>query len=69
MAQVQTEVKAWQSGDKPPVEAMNEDVAVLPLLIGADGVSVPFRLYPKSSKGKIVYQEIKVPLLTRLGVE
>ncbi|NJL55922.1 hypothetical protein HC928_12565 [bacterium] len=38
-----------------------------PLLIGADGVSVPFRPQPNSPKGKIVYQEIKVALLVRLG--
>jgi hypothetical protein len=66
MAHVQVEVNHWQQRNKPPVEAMDEEVAVLPLLIGADGVTVPFRPYPKSNKGKIVYQEIKVALLTRL---
>jgi hypothetical protein len=65
--QVQLEVNHWQQGSKPPVEVMDEAVAALPLLIGADGVTVPFRPHPKSSKGKIVYQEIKVALLTRLG--
>lgn len=67
MAQVQVEVNDWQQGSKPPVEVMDEDVATLPLLIGADGVTVPFRPHPKSNKGKIRYQEIKVALLTRLG--
>ena len=67
MAQVQGEVNDWQQGSKPFVEEMDEEVAKLPLLIGADGVTVPFRPHPKSSKGKIVYQEIKVALLTRLG--
>ena len=67
MAQVQAQVKAWQEGKQPGVEAMDEAVAVLPLLIGADGVTVAFRPQPKSNKGKIVYQEIKVGLLARLG--
>ncbi|MBW4422265.1 MAG: ISKra4 family transposase [Myxacorys californica WJT36-NPBG1] len=67
MAQVQVEVNDWQQGSKPQVEVMDEDVATLPLLIGADGVTVPFRPHPKSNKGKIIYQEIKVALLTRLG--
>lgn len=67
MNQVQVEVNDWQQGNKPPVEVMEEEVAALPLLIGADGVTVPFRPHAKSSKGKIVYQEIKVALLTRLG--
>lgn len=67
MNQVQVEVNDWQQGSKPFVEGMDEEIAALPLLIGADGVTVPFRPHPKSSKGKIVYQEIKVALLTRLG--
>jgi hypothetical protein len=65
--QVQVEVNDWQQGNQPFVEGMDKEVATLPLLIGADGVTVPFRPHPKSSKGKIVYQEIKVALLTRLG--
>jgi hypothetical protein len=67
MAHVQVEVHNWQQGSKPFVDVMDEEVATLPLLIGADGVTVPFRPHPKSNKGKIVYQEIKVALLTRLG--
>lgn len=67
MADVQAQVQEWQQGHQPWVEEMSEAVAALPLLIGADGVTVPFRPHPKSSKGKIIYQEIKVALLTRLG--
>ena len=39
----------------------------MPLLIAADGVTGPFRPQPKTSKGKIVWREVKVALLTRLG--
>jgi hypothetical protein len=30
-------------------------------------VTVPFRREPKSSKGKILWQEVKIALLARLG--
>jgi len=39
----------------------------LPLILAADGVTVPLRSYPKSPKGRIKWQEVKVALLTRLG--
>lgn len=65
MTQEQAQLKAWDAGDQPLVEAIEADTAALPLLIGADGVTVPFRPHPKSAKGKIVFQEIKVALLAR----
>ena len=67
MTQEQAQLRAWDAGDHPPTEAIEADTAALPLLIGADGVTVPFRPHPKSAKGKIVFQEIKVALLARLG--
>lgn len=39
----------------------------MPLIIAADGVTVAFRPLPKTSKGKIKWQEVKIALLTRLG--
>jgi hypothetical protein len=48
-------------------EEMNEQVAKLPLLIGADGVKVPFRPNGGSPKGSTVWQEVKVAVLTRLA--
>lgn len=67
MAQVNRAVQAWQTGTPPAPECLDADIAALPLLLGADGVTVPFRPQAKSAKGKIVYQEIKVALLVRLG--
>jgi hypothetical protein len=63
--QEQSQLPQWGQGNKPPLEPMNAQIAALALLIGADGVTVPFRPHPKSAKGKIVYQEIKVALLAR----
>ena len=39
----------------------------MPLIIAADGVTVPFRRQPKSPKGRILWQEVKIALLVRLG--
>jgi hypothetical protein len=67
ITQEQSQLQQWDQGDRPPLEPMDAQMAALALLIGADGVTVPFRPHPKSAKGKIVYQEIKVALLARLG--
>ncbi len=39
----------------------------LPLVIGGDGVMVPFRPQPGTPKGKTVWREVKVGILARLG--
>jgi hypothetical protein len=67
MTQEQAQLRAWDAGDQPPAEGIDAQTAALPLLIGADGVTVPFRPHAQSAKGRIVYQEIKVALLARLG--
>jgi hypothetical protein len=64
---VNTQLQDWQQGNQPDLAPLSAALAALPLLIGADGVSVPFRPQVGSPKGKIVYQEIKVALLVRLG--
>ena len=57
------------SGQLPQTESLDEGihkaVSVLPLLIGADGVKVPFR--PEGGKGRTVWREVKVAVLARLG--
>jgi hypothetical protein len=39
----------------------------MPLIIAADGVTVPFRAQPQTPKGAIIWREVKVALLARLG--
>lgn len=67
MRQEQVQLQEWVQGNLPLLEAMDAQIASLALLIGTDGVTVPFRPHPKCAKGKIVYQEIKLALLARLG--
>jgi hypothetical protein len=61
------QITDWQTGNLPEPESLIGEIAALPLLIGADGVTVPFRPYPGNAKGKIVYQEVKVALVARLA--
>ncbi len=42
-------------------------MAELPLLVGADGVMVPFRPNGGQPDGRTVWREIKVGILARLG--
>jgi hypothetical protein len=55
------------SGQLPQMELLDEAkcFSVLPLLIGADGIKVPFR--PEGGKGGTVWREVKVAVLARLG--
>ena len=41
----------------------------MPLIIGADGVMVPIRPLEKTPKGKTIWREVKVAILTRLGYQ
>ena len=53
------------AGQLPQIESLDEAISALPLLIGADGVMVPFR--PEGGKGLTVWREVKVAVLARLG--
>lgn len=53
------------SGQPPQTETLEEAISVLPLLMGSDGIMVPFR--PGSGKGSTVWREVKVAVLARLG--
>jgi len=61
------ELDDLKQGITPILEAMNESILQLPLIIGADGVHAPFRPFRGSPCGKIVWREIKVGILARLG--
>ena len=52
-------------GQLPQVETLEEAISLLPLLMGSDGVMVPFR--PESGKGSTIWREVKVAVLARLG--
>lgn len=65
-AQIEQEVKVLLAG-KLPAEEVEAKIAELPLLIGADGVMVPFRPNGGQPTGRSVWREIKVGILARLG--
>ncbi len=51
----------------PKLESLDVMLEEMPLIIAADGVTVPFRPQTQTPKGKIVWREVKVALLARLG--
>lgn len=61
--ELETQLKAQASGSQIHCEAISEALSVLALAIAADGVMVPFRLNPKTTKGKIQWREVKVAIL------
>jgi hypothetical protein len=65
--ELETQLKAQASGAQAEGESISEALSVLPLAIAADGVMVPFRPTPKTTKGKIQWREVKVAILARLG--
>jgi hypothetical protein len=66
MAQVNEELQQLEQGALPEQEAVEAGLEQSPLLIGADGVMVPFRPQPNTPKGKTQWREIKVGILARL---
>ncbi|MEH2140515.1 hypothetical protein [Nostoc sp.] len=64
---LEQELVLLNSGVEPIREVLPSDTESMPLIIGADGVMVPFRQQPLTPKGKTVWREIKVVILDRLG--
>jgi len=65
MDRLKNELDNLASGQFPQVETLEEAISLLPLLMGSDGVMVPFR--PESGKGSTIWREVKVAVLARLG--
>jgi hypothetical protein len=65
--QIEAQLQAFEKGDVIKSEILDPNLSAMPLIIAADGVTVPFRSQEKTPKGKIVWREIKVALLTRFG--
>lgn len=55
------------AGEQPGVEGLDAETVQQPLLIGADGVMAPFRPQGGSPEGGVVWREIKVGVIARLG--
>ncbi len=66
LKQVEEQLQQLQQGQLPTPETLDAAVAQLPLLIGGDGVMVPFRPHPGTPQGKTQWREVKVGILARL---
>lgn len=66
MESLEAELTALKTGAEPEVEAMSVQEAAETLLMGADGVMVPFRPQEKTAAGKTQWREIKVAIFARL---
>jgi hypothetical protein len=64
---LQERLEALVQGDLPAPEALAADLAAAPMVLGADGVMVPFRPSGGQPTGKTRWHEIKVGVLARLG--
>jgi hypothetical protein len=67
MEQLQAQLQAVAKGDLPPEEPLAAELAAVPLVMGADGVMVPFRPEGSQARGKTRWREVKVGVLARLG--
>src|SRR5437762_9111144 len=67
MAQLHEPLQALAQGHLPPEEPLAAELAAAPLLMGADGVMVPFRPEGGDPRGKTAWHEVKVGVLARLG--
>jgi hypothetical protein len=65
MDRLKQQLEALQDGHESS-EEVEAAIAALPLLVGADGVMVPFRPDGGKPNGRTVWQEVKVAVLARL---
>lgn len=67
MKNLEAELEALAAGKLPEKETMSAEIAAQTLLMGADGVMVPFRPQSKTARGKTKWREVKVAIFARLG--
>lgn len=65
--QLEAQLQSFSSGEAVQSEPLDSKLNTMPLVIAADGVTVPFRAQPKTSKGAVIWREVKVALFARLG--
>jgi len=67
MEQLHEQLQAVAQGHLPTEEPLPTELAAAPLLMGADGVRVPFRPEGGQPRGKTAWHEVPVGVLARLG--
>jgi len=63
---LQAELENLKNGHKPEEENVAPETALLPMLIGGDGVMVPFRPENGTAEGKIAWKEVKIGIISRI---
>ena len=64
---LETELEQLRNGEKPEEDGLIAQIENLPLIVGADGVMVPFRPNGGSPEGKTAWHEVKVGIVARMG--
>ena len=67
LEQLEAQLATLEAGELPEVELKDAALKTLSLLIGSDGIMVPFRPNGGSPEGKTKWREVKVGILARLG--
>jgi hypothetical protein len=67
MDRLKQQLETLKDGHDPGEAKIEETVTALPLLVGADGVLVPFRPDGGKPNGRTVWREVKVAVLARLS--
>jgi hypothetical protein len=67
MERLKQQLEALKAGQESNEEEIEAATAALPLLVGADGVMVPFRPNGGKPNGRTVWREVKVAVLARLS--
>ena len=67
MEQLHEQLQAVAQGHQPTEEPLPAQLVAAPLLMGAEGVMVPFRPEGGQPRGKTAWHEVKVGVLARLG--
>jgi hypothetical protein len=63
MEKIENEVNMLGSWKEPEPEKIDSKISCLPLIIGVDGVFVPFRKNEKTPSGKTVWREVRIGIL------
>jgi hypothetical protein len=64
--ELEAELTAMHQGHDPEPEPLSPEIAALPMVIGGDGVFVPFRPTAGSPAGQTQFQEVKVGIIARV---
>jgi len=66
MEKLKSELENLNNEHKPEQENIDPEISLLPMLIGGDGVLVPFRPKSGTAEGKTVWREVKTGIISRI---